>query len=158
MEHAFRPGDVVSYNPAQHHCREGTAIAYERQGKVVLLDTFWGGSGDRHMVTGDELSTAELQFSLHDYDELDPYSRSSPSAWAKYAPGDRQVVTSQHGLQKRWFIRKGAAEDWPTQIDNARRELEERENEADSAQRRVEWARQDLAAVIAAAEAAQVAT
>lgn len=156
MEHEFRPGDVVRYDLTERHCREGMAIAYERHGKVILLDTFWGGYGDRHMLTDDEIATAELIFNVNDYDELDEYSRSSPAAWSKYAPADRQLITSQHGLQKRWFTRKGAVEDWPTQIDNARSELEERESEAASASRRVEWARNDLASVIAAAEAARV--
>lgn len=150
----FAPGDVVRYRPSQHHCREGMAIAEERSGRIMLFDTFWASSGDRHVLTHDEIATAELEFRISDYDELDQSHRSMSGVWKKYAPADRQTITSQHGLQHRYFIRKGAAEDWPTQIDNARQELEEREREADSAQRRVEWAREDLAKVIASAESA----
>jgi hypothetical protein len=155
MEHGFKPGDVVRYNPAQHHCREGIAIAYERGNKVVLLDTFWGGYDDRHMPHADELADAELQFNINDYDELAEYSHSSRGQWEKYAPDDREVITSQHGLQRRYFVRKGACEHWPTQIDNARSKLEECESEAASAQRSVEYAQEFLARVIAEAEAAQ---
>lgn len=129
MAHEYRPGDVVRYDPAEHHCREGMAIAYERHGNVVLLDTFWDGYGDRHMLTADERDTAQLSFNLNDYDELDQYNRSSPGNWGKYAPDDRRTITSQHGLRKRWFIRQGATEHWPTQIDNARKEVATRESD-----------------------------
>lgn len=151
MSSPFRAGDVVHYTPAQHHCREGIAIAHDRYGKVVLLDTFWNCGGDQHALDTNEVLSAELIFNLGDYRELDQYNRASPVMWAKYAPADRQVITSQHGLTRRWFIRHGASEDWPTQIENARRELEQRELDAASAQRQVEWAREYLAKVITAA-------
>lgn len=144
-------GDVVHYTPTDRWCREGIAIALWRDGRVVLLDTFWGSSGDQHRVTAEEAATAELMFNLADYDELDRYSHQSPDTWAKYAPADRKLITQQHGCQKRWFIRNGAKPDWATQIDNARAEVAKRESAAESALRAVEWAREDLARVLVAA-------
>lgn len=140
----FHPGDVVRYTPAQYHCREGIAIGHQRRGITVLLDTFWDCGGDQHCLTHEEATTARLLFRLSDYDELDRYSHGVASQWEKYAPADRQVITSQHGLRKRWFIRKGATENMATQIANARREVAKREGEVESAQRRLEWAREDL--------------
>lgn len=149
-------GDVVRYTPESTWCREGIAIAqdYARpNGRLVLLDTYWG-SAEPRPLTDAEADTAELMFKLADYDELDRYSHESPSRWDKHAPADRQIITHQHGLQRRWFIRKGAQPDWATQIDNARRSVAEREDEADRARRAVEWATEELTRVIAAAEAA----
>lgn len=150
-------GDVVRYTPRTTWCREGIAIAQDHarlNGRLVLLDTYWG-STEPGMLTDDEADTAELMFNLADYDELDRYSiHASRSQWETYAPADRQIITHQHGLQRRWFIRKGAQPDWATQIDNARRSVAEREDEADRARRAVDWATEELTRLIAAAEAA----
>ena len=147
----FRPGDVVTYHPDQRHCREGTAIAEAPNGfDVVLFDTFWGCGGDQHRLTATEVAAAEFKFAIGDYDELDRYSHSSAGTWLKYAPADRQLITSQHGLQKRWFIRKGATEDLATQIDNAHEKVAEWERAVESATRSLGWARDDLNRLLAA--------
>lgn len=150
-------GDVVRYTPENTWCREGIAIAQDHvrpNGRLVLLDTYWG-STEPGMLTDAEADTAELMFNLADYDELYRYSSyASRSQWETYAPADRQIITHQHGLQRRWFIRKGARPDWATQIDNARQKVADREAEADRARRAVEWANEDLTRVIADAEAA----
>ncbi|OHU47406.1 hypothetical protein BKG82_27765 [Mycobacteroides chelonae] len=146
----------MRYKLSEHHCREGLAVAKDCDSSVVLVDTFWqGGSQDDHMLTEGEVSTAELIFNLEDYDELERYVPSSKELWNKYAPIDRQVVTSQHGSQERLFIRKGATPDWDTQIETARQVVAERERQLESATRGLEWARHDLAEVSAAASAAR---
>lgn len=151
----FRLNDVVRYRPTEHHCREGVAVAKNCDSSVVLVDTFWqSGSHDDHVLTEGEVSAAELIFNIEDYDELDQYVSSSRELWNKYATSDRQVVTSQHGLQKRWFIRKGATPDWDTQIENARQVVAEYERQLESATSGLEWARNNLAEVSAAAAAA----
>jgi hypothetical protein len=152
---AFREGDVVSYAPGERFpgqrdtrwCREGTAIAGKHDGGIQLADTFWLMGTEDHILTEAEIATAELLFNLDDYDELGRYSRESPSQWKKYAPADRQQITSQHGLQHRWFIRKGAAEDHATQVENARERLREAEAKLQSAQWSVESAQRDLAEI-----------
>lgn len=134
----FRANDVVRYRSERENrwCREGLALAHGRHdGTVVLVDTFWGGAGagDNHVLTDTERGTAELIFNTGDYDELDRYDRGSHFIWEKYAPEDRAIITSQHGLQFRWFIRKGASEHLPTQIANARAAVAEAERELSSA-------------------------
>jgi hypothetical protein len=138
----FAVGDVLSYVPAEYHCREGMAIVHEG-GRV--LDTFWGtGGGDRHSLTAAELATAQLQFRLDDYDELDQYKPESPSIWQTYRPDDRHQITSQHGLQSRWFVRHGATPDLPTQIRNAEEIVESAESAVRSAQSTLKWRQQEL--------------
>lgn len=152
----FRPNDVVRYRPSEHHCREGIAIAKVCGSSVVLVDTFWqSGSHDDHVLTAGEKASAEIVFNIEDYDELDRYMSFSEELWNKYAASDRQVVTSQHGLQKRWFIRKGACPDWNTQIDNARQVVAEYERQLESVRSNLEWARRDLADMLAAATTGQ---
>lgn len=152
----FRPNDVVRYRSAEHHCREGVAIAKDCGSSFVLVDTFWqSGSHEDHVLTESEIATTELVFNMEDYDELDRYMSSSEGLWNKYATSDRQVVTSQHGLQKRWFIRKGASPDWDTQIENARQVVADYERRLESVRSGLEWARRDLAEVSAAATAAR---
>lgn len=115
----FKPGDVVRYDTGtERHCREGMAIAEARLDGVVLFDTYWRSYGDRHLLTYDELATAEVVFNLDDYDELT--EREAAAKWEMYKPADREKVTSQHRLVVRWFIRQGAQPDLSTQIDNAR--------------------------------------
>ncbi|SHX96547.1 Uncharacterised protein [Mycobacteroides abscessus subsp. abscessus] len=152
----FRPDDVVRYRPSAHHCQEGVAIAKDCGGSVVLVDTFWqSASHDDHVLTASEIASAELVFNMEGYDELDRYISSSEQLWNKYAATDRQVVTSQHGLQKRWFIRKGARPDWNTQIDNARQVVAGYERELEAVRSHLEWARRDLADMLAAATTGQ---
>ncbi|WP_074346609.1 hypothetical protein [Mycobacteroides abscessus] len=152
----FRLNDVVRYRPSEHHCRESVAIATDRGGNIVLVDTFWQSGGqDDHVLTESEIATIELVFNTDDYDELDRYASSSEGLWNKYATSDRQVVTSQHGSQMRWFIRKGAFPDWDTQIANARKVVADCERGLESMRRSLEWARRDLAEVMAAAATAR---
>jgi hypothetical protein len=141
----FKPGDVVRYDVAERHCREGMAIAKERAGGgVVLVDTFWQSSGE-HVLTDDELTTAEMVFNLADYDELDRYWHESAAKWKTYAPADRETITSQHGLQVRWFVRKGALPDLQTQIENACEAFLDAQTKLRSAEFRAEVAWRDLA-------------
>ncbi|MBS69374.1 MAG: hypothetical protein CMK98_13710 [Pseudomonas sp.] len=140
-------GDVIRYEPLtrpNRWCREGIAIAEDRGWRVVLLDTFWGGGTETHVLTDEEASTGELLFNVGDYDELDRHNPGTPLTWEKYAPEDRRVITEQHGLRSRWFIRKGASEDWPTQIANAERAVEDRRACFSSARASLECAERRL--------------
>lgn len=144
----FKPGDVVRYEPLERpsrHCREGMAIAEARLDGVVLFDTYWRTSGDRHLLTYDELGTSEVVFNLDDYDELDQSRHGAADTWRKYSPDDRQVITSQHGLVRRFFIREGAQPGLTTQIENAREAVVEAERKLSSAQFSLDCARRDLA-------------
>ena len=150
-------GDVVRYEPdgGNRWCREGMAVAQLRgdgEGRIVYIDTYWAGMSGSHILTAAEATTVERLFNVGDYDELPRGCRlGSADKWAKYAPADRQVVTSQHGLQRRWFVRKGASEDHATQVENARVRLAEAESKLRSAQWSVESAQRDLANIEAQA-------
>ena len=126
------------------HCREGVAV--EQRG--VLFDTFWGaGDSYSHRLTETEAKTAEFLFDTDEYRELDRYSRGAPAEWRTYAPKDRGAIPSQHGLRCRYFIRKGARPDMATQIENARQKVADAENALHSAETRLRWAREELAAL-----------
>ena len=146
---AFREGDVVDYNSERRDrwCREGVAVATpHRDGTLMLVDTYWGGFGsDQHVLTATETATAQVRFNLNDYEEIT--ASGARDRWLKYAPADRDIVTSQHRLQAKYFIRRGATEDLPTQILNAEERLEEARSQLESAQWRVEWAERDLQAL-----------
>lgn len=139
----FRPGDVVDYTPERTWCREGVAIASQYGDRdAVLLDTYW--ATDRHRLTDAEIATATWRFNVNDFDQLPGRSKSE---WEQYAPSDRQTITSQHGLEVRRFIRKGATKDHATQVENARDRLREARSALQSAQHAVERAVRDLATV-----------
>lgn len=151
----WKPGDVVAYKSERRDrwCREGLAIATQwRSGKVVLVDTFWATMSDAHVLTTAEEASAELRFNVADYDEL-PYR--ADDQWRSYAQEDRALITSQHGLQRRLFVRKGATEDLPTKIENARQALASAEEEQRRSEWRVEDRKRDLAALLEVAEAVQ---
>lgn len=145
---AFREGDVLSYDSERPNrwCREGTAVAFARESSIVLVDTFWDfGGSESHVLTEAEMATARPRFNLNDYDELDRFKSESRATWMKYAPADREVITSQHGLTCRWFTLKGASEDLGTQIENARAEVDEAWRKVRSAISSLKSARQRLA-------------
>jgi hypothetical protein len=134
-------GDVYTYTPTQRHCREGLAIEDER-GR--LHDWFWGSSRDPMLDKVVPRDAADLTFvaNLNDY-ELTP--RDGCESNREYARKDRLVITSQHGLQRTYYVRKGAKPDLATKVENARAELRDAEEKARQAQRNVEWAQKDLA-------------
>jgi hypothetical protein len=146
----LKPGDVLHYVPSQHHCREGTAFVLD-DGRVV--DTFWHSyrcDGDAHYLTSAELATAGVRFNVNDYEPLDPHSpHASRGEWETYHPDDRGYITSQQGLQQELFIRRDAKPDLGTRISNAQAEVEKVEAEVRSAQRQLEWRREDLAKLLA---------
>lgn len=129
----FRPGDVLAYVGAEHHCREGTAYVQDY--------------GQSHRLSESELATATLSFNVNDYDLLDRYASSSRETWETYRPEDRAQITSQHGLQASLFIRRGAEPHLGTQIENAERRVEKAEAEANSAASALERRRDELAAL-----------
>lgn len=146
----FVPGDVIRYIPKDgHHCRQATAIVYE---DGCAVDTFWGlerwNSG--HVLRDTEIEGAELLFKLADYRPLGAHYDNKLEEWLTYAPADRQRVGSQHQWQSTYFVRVGAQPDLDTQIANACKAVEEAEHEILSAQRRVEWRKEDLARLEAA--------
>lgn len=143
-EGAMTPGDVLRYVPSRRHCREGMAVVDEH-GRS--WDTFW--DSDRHHLTADELATAEVIGNLGDFKHLGSDActgrRDHELEWGRYAPADRLAVTHQHRLQADYYVRRGATPDLDTQIANARSKVEEAEGNLGTAQRRLEWARRDLA-------------
>lgn len=130
-------GDVASYVPNNRWCREGTAVADSR-GRLV--DTYWSIGND--VLSEAEASTAQVLFNLRDYRDLD---HSELNRWEDYSPSDRQVITSQHGLQRRLLVRKGAQPDLATQIDNARQAVADAYEKLRRAGRDVDFARAELA-------------
>lgn len=140
---------VYDYDRAQYHCREGVATE-ERPG--VFLDTFWG-AGERHHLTQVERASMRDRFDTDDFEELDGSKFDQHGRWITYAPDDRQTIPSQHGLQVRYFIRLGASPDLPTQIETARQKVAEAEHQVASAASSLQWAREELAALEARADA-----
>ena len=133
-------GDVYTYSPDERHCIEGLAIEDER-GKLV--DWFWGGLIVSHrQYVGRDAEDLTLIANLNDYD-LTP--RDGRESSRDYAPEDRLMIHSQHGLQCVHYVRKGARPDLATRIENARWRLENAEADAWSAKRSVEHARESLA-------------
>jgi hypothetical protein len=141
-------GDVYTYTPDQHHCREGLAIENERG---MLIDWFWGGH-DMALDNIVDRAAADLTLiaNLNDYDLTPQGGRCSNR---EYARGDRLVITSQHGLQRTYYVRKGALPDLSTKIENARAALSEAESELRSARFQVERSAEALAKLEAEAAA-----
>ena len=137
MTPPLKPLDVVRYRPENRHCHEGMAIAYRVRGddcdEVWLLETYWATTPER--VRPDDY---EVLFNLGDYEQR------RGDEWERYAPGDRQVITNQHGVNRSFYVRKGAEEHLPTQIENARNRVVKAEEEVRSAQRHLAARREDL--------------
>lgn len=146
----FTPGDVLSYLPAHHHCRQGTALVAEN-GRA--FDTFWRivPDNESHFLTEQELATAEVKFNVNDYDMLDEYAKGSEAKWKTYHPDDRGRIGSQHQWQSIYFVRKGAQPSLDTQIANAQADVEKAEADVRSAEHTLTWRREDLAKLEASA-------
>lgn len=140
---------VYDYSREQYHCREG--IATDERG--VLLDTFWGyGYSDRHRLSATEVESARFRFDTDDFEDITPgHHRGCPQAWSDRAPADRQTITSQHGLQVRWFIRKDSLPDYETRLENARRKVSDAESGLRLAESRLNTAEHELEAIEAEA-------
>lgn len=138
---SYQTGGVYHYTSDRKDrwCREEVAIV---DASGVLMDTYWRHGSDDHRLTDSELATAEFVFNLSDYDEL---SHHEACKWHDYNPADRQVVTSQHGLSRRYFIRKGSAPDLSIKIQNARDAVADAEQKVSDAESRLEWRRRELA-------------
>lgn len=154
MTGGLRPGDVLTYTSDRaargerdaYWCLEGMAVV-DDQGQA--FDTFWNSGSEAHRLTETERMTAKHVFNLGDFDELDRW-RPDVEKWKSYAPEDRGRVTSQHGLQQRLFIRKGAKPAREVMIENARAKVQEAQAAVHSAEHTLAWAQQDLDALLAA--------
>lgn len=148
LPNGLRVGDVFRYTSDRHNrwCREGIAIVQEawRAGwPPRIIDTYWGGRGEDHVLTPAELESAEpVMFNVGDYRALEGSGASLE--WARYAPADRVSYTEQHGHIVRWFVRHGATPDAATILANARHDLEVAEEKARSAADTVTWRRREV--------------
>lgn len=135
----FREGDVVRYSPEKSWCRERFAIATERRGSVVLVDTYWGLAGyDRAVLTANEAASAELSFNLAEVTKVTGATEFvRRTKWERYAEADQFVVTSQHGLTVTYFVRSGAEQSRAAELEQQRTAVEE-------ALRKRDWALSDL--------------
>lgn len=133
----FVPGDVVRYDiDGSHHCREGVAIA---NAAGVLFDTYW--TSDNHRLTATEYATARLSFNLNDFDEVGPHS----STFEDYAETDRGILTSQHGLRVRRFLRRGAQPSLLAKMNRIEAQIATATHDRDFAQRTIERLEAELA-------------
>jgi hypothetical protein len=144
-------GDVVTYDTLDRPnrwCREGLAIADERGGRLLLLDTFWCGMTETHVLTEAEKATAVMVFNIGDYDEL-PDQPGVADRWRTYHPDDRERITGQHGLTVRYFVRRGSRPDHETRVENAREAVEDAERAVRVAESRLKDAQGRLADILA---------
>ncbi|HEY0889339.1 MAG TPA: hypothetical protein VGE38_07000 [Nocardioides sp.] len=154
MTGGLRPSDVITYTSDRaargerdaYWCLEGLAVV-DDEGRA--FDTFWGSGTERHLLTETERATAKFVFNLAEFDELDRW-RPDIEKWMSYAPDDRGRVTSQHRLEQRLYVRKGAKPAREVMIENARAKVAEAEADAAHAQRMLLLAQEDLAALVAA--------
>jgi hypothetical protein len=138
----FKVGDVLRYDSerANRWCREGQAIVDRiEDGRVIAFDTYWFGTSDRHRLTDGELASAEVEFNLA---EVRPVTAND--IFADFHPGDRKIVTHQHGLQQTRYLRLLAEPDLATQIQNAREKVANCERELKSAEWSLEIAQRIL--------------
>lgn len=144
------PYCFYTYHPDSHWCNEGIAQADD---KGRLIDTYWGiDASPECELSRKERESAVFFFNPEFYDML-PDAKYSEENWEKFAPSDRERVTSQHGLQVRYFVRKGAKHHLATQIENAKRKLEEANMELRNAKYRADRAENDLAELLEDVEA-----
>lgn len=145
-------GDVYRYKPERTHCREGMALAVFSRGnnKVVLRDTYWNAhpeSIDDHILTEDELQTAEYSFNAGDYGVVEK------EEWLDFHPDDRAAIRSQHGLRVVYLVRRGSSRSLQTQIENAEYEVEVAKKDLASAERWLQCRVERLAELKAESEA-----
>jgi hypothetical protein len=141
----FVPGDVLRYAPTGGtHCRQCTAVVGENG---CAVDTYWGVArySDGHVLSAQELETAELLFRLGDFRKLGEHWDDKHDEWMTYAPADRQRIGSQNQYQSTYYVRVGAEPDLETQITNARDSVELAEGNVRIAESRLQWRRQELA-------------
>jgi hypothetical protein len=141
----YAPGDVLRYVPTGGtHARQCTAIVGEN-GRAV--DTYWGVGrcSDGHVLSAQELETAELVFRLGDFRKLGEHWDDKHDEWMTYAPADRQRIGSQNQWQSTYYVRVGAKPDLETQIANACEAVEDAERDVRSAQSTLQRRREHLA-------------
>lgn len=136
--HTLVVGDVIKYETLSRpsgHCLEGLALVEKHprdKGRLYAKDTFWNMGSENHVLSDEELATAERLFNIHDFTAL---KRGSESIWVSYAPTDRARITSQHGLVQKLYIRKGSQPDLDQRIANAERKVARAEQSTSNAQR-----------------------
>lgn len=93
-------------HPYCEHCFDGKLIVRkEKDGKLFLQDTYWGGSSTSRTFTLDKaLSQGELTFICN----LDEVEKCREEDYKYYNDEDIFNLSSQEGCYKDFYIRKGA--------------------------------------------------
>jgi hypothetical protein len=138
-----RVGDVFRfrYNREQSeklgfsatHCFEGTLHARQNGDRLILVDTYWGISGDGRMFT---LEEAERKGTLTFYCNLNDVERIDRHDQVYYADDDLFTVSEQHACVPRcvhWFKRKGAVRNAEKMLRVISERIEKNKHDIDSA-------------------------
>ena len=152
------PGAYYTFDRDEHHCVEGIVYAdLVRSEGIVLRDTFWGPRGSTTFMVGhNHLSEAE-RASLRLLFNPDGGWREATrnDVPEDFDPDDVRRVTSQHGLQKKVWIRDGAQPSLAIRIFNAQERLREARSAAESAICTVEHHAMEVARLVAEQSAVQ---
>ncbi|MBN9214751.1 MAG: hypothetical protein J0J04_08045 [Microbacterium sp.] len=158
MATKIRPGDVVHYDPSQHHCREGVAVAinFGPANGVVLVDTYWLSSVDK--ITGENidwdahrLTAAEADTAVHQFTLTGLRPAASGEQTSVYEPEHVFVVPSQHGHVKKWFVHPDAARSNRVILERQRAAVAAAQQKVESAQFGLDCEIRELARLEAAA-------
>jgi hypothetical protein len=127
------------------HCFEGTLVAKDVNGEIVLFDTFWGigRTSENKWFTLDQIG---VDIEIEYYCNLDEIEKME-DADKYYDEKDVFHLSEQHGCSERYrytFIRKGAQRSAAKMIEVAKYLIEGKESEIRSAEWRIEDLRKTI--------------
>jgi hypothetical protein len=140
----FKVNDVFSfrYNEEEakkrfepYHCFDGQLVVKEINGKLVLVDTYWGSGDNRRFTIEEAKKQGHLIFKCN----LDEVEKADHNDGNYYNDEDIINLSTQHGCYKRIVKRKGATRSKDKMLQTAKDKIEELERKIKSAQRDIEW-------------------
>lgn len=141
----IKEGDVYKFMYSEEYrkklydsnwCFDGQLVARKyHDGKILLVDTYWGGGSERHYGTYEEWEKkGELTF----YVNLTDTEKNTEDCERYYVQEDIFNLSHQHGCYKDIRIRKGAKRNKEVMLETINEKIQQTHRDMESKARTLE--------------------
>ena len=109
-------------------CFDGKLIAHDYDGKIMLVDTYWGVASESRRFTVEEaLEKGELHFlcNLDDVETIKEYEI------CYYGRENVINLSSQHGCRERYVVKKNAKRSKDSMVNHIKEKIQEYQSKID---------------------------
>lgn len=126
-----------------YHCFDGKLIAKKENGRIILVDTYWGSTSNRTFTWKEAKTQGSLEFicNLNNVDDL--YKGNL----IYYSDRDVFDLSSQHGCYEKYAIKRGAQRSKIKMLSVLKQKISDAKSTIGSSEREIQSALENISEI-----------